>query len=622
MPELRVITRCSVFGAYDGGTYGALERVTDHLSQPEDGRPRQRLWRIVARRTVLAAGATERPVVFDGNDRPGVMLAGSTRAYVNRFAVRAGRRAVVFAASDDAALTVRDLASAGVEVRAVVDARPDASGAVREAARQHGAELFAGATVTRGIGGHALRAVRVRHARGETVLRCDLLAMSGGWNPSLHLTTHHGARPAWDAPRICFVPDGAPAGMSVAGAANGTFGLASALAEGARCGAAAAADCGFTTAAPALPAVEDTTGAAARPLWRSPGAGATAFVDFQNDVTAKDVKLAHLEGFSAVEHLKRYTTLGMATDQGRIANVNGLALMAELTGRSIPQTGTTLIRPPVQPVSIGAFAGPHRGHEFRPTRLTPTHDWAAARGAVFTEAGDWLRAQWFVRPGDTHWRDSVDREVRAVRESAGFCDVTTLGKIDIQGPDAATLLDRIYVNGFSALKIGRVRYGLMLREDGFAFDDGTTARLGERHYLMTTTTANAGRVMAHLEYARQCLWPKLEVQVTAVTEQWAQIAVAGPRSRAVLQDVLDPGFDLSNEAFSHHGGGRDAVAPWYAGPAVPDLVLRRAGLRGRRSDATWGSPGRHARGARGCVVWHRSARCVAHRERASGRSRA
>ncbi len=558
LPEMRVLRRTSVFGVYDGGTYGALERVSDHLPPAPEGTrggPRQRMWRIVARRCVLAAGAIERPVAFAGNDRPGIMLAGAVRSYVNRFGLAPGRRAVVFANNDDAARTVADLHDAGIAVRAVVDSRAAPPETVRRAAASAGARLFAGGLVTRGIGGRALRAVRVRDAHGRSeILPCDLLAMSGGWNPSVHLATHQGSRPEYDASLRAFVPVGAPPGMSVAGAAAGRFTTEAALADGARLGAAAAAELGFAADVPPLPRTAAES-AELGTLWHAvPPGGAsagTAFIDFQNDVTVKDVKLAAQEGFRAIEHLKRYTTLGMATDQGKTANVTGLAIMAELTGRSIPATGTTLIRPPVQPVAIGAFAGRRRGRDFQPIRLPPTHRWAEEQNAVFTEAGLWLRAQWYPRPGETGWQQTVDREVRAVRGAVGICDVSTLGKIDIQGPDAADLLERVYSNAWKSLPVGRSRYGLMLREDGFVLDDGTTTRLGPTHYVMTTTTANAGRVMQHLEFCHQCLWPELDVQMISVTDQWAQLAVAGPHSRDVLARIVDPAFDLSKEAFGH-----------------------------------------------------------------------
>jgi sarcosine oxidase subunit alpha len=550
-PEARIMTRTSVFGVYDGGSYGAVERVADHLAAPSPHGVRQRLWRIVARRCVLAAGAIERPLVFAGNDTPGVMLSGAVRSYVNRFAVAPGRRAVVFANNDDPAATAQDLAAAGIAVAAIVDPRPNPSAAMRAAADRAGAALLCGAVVE-ARGGKKLSGVEIRTGDGAVQrLDCDLLAMSGGWNPSVHLTTHLGARPVWREDLAAFVPGAQlPPGMAVAGAASGAFSLADTLTAGLREGAFAAEACGFHPALPNGPVVEPETVAIA-PLWRVKGGRGKAFLDQQNDVTDKDVALAEREGFRAVEHLKRYTTLGMATDQGKTANVNGLALMAEITGRGIPGTGATTSRPPYTPVALGALAGHHVGKHFRPTRLTPAHAWAAEQGAVFMETGLWLRASHFPRPGEADWMATVNREVLAVRQSVGICDVTTLGKIDVQGADAAAFLERVYTNAWAGLAVGRVRYGLMLREDGFVLDDGTAARLAPDRFVMTTTTANAVAVFRHLEFCRQWLFPSLDVQLVSATDQWAQFAVAGPRSRDVLAGVVDAPFDISNAAFPY-----------------------------------------------------------------------
>jgi heterotetrameric sarcosine oxidase alpha subunit len=570
LPEVRLMRRTTVFGAYDHGTYGAVERVADHLPVPPEHQPRQRAWRIVAKRTVLATGAIERPMVFPGNDRPGVMLAGAVRTYVNRFGVVPGRRAVVYASGDDGWRTIRDLAEAGAEVAAVVDPRLAVDRGLLALAAAHGAPVMLGAAVAGTRGFQALAAADVRDASGRVErIACDLLALSNGWNPVLHLACHLGGKPAWDEAIAAFVPGDLPSGMAAAGAAAGRLTLADALADGARLGREAAAACGFEAPPSPVPAARPESSASA-PLWKAPASGAgTAFVDFQNDVTAADVALAHREGFRPVEHLKRYTTLGMATDQGKTSNLPGLALMAELTGRSLPETGTTVFRPPYTPVALGALAGRHRGRDFRPTRLTPAHAWAEAEGAVFVEAGPWLRAQYFPKPGERDWLATVNREVLTVRGRVGVCDVSTLGKIDIQGLDAAAFLDRVYVNGWGSLAAGRARYGLMLREDGFVLDDGTTSRLGETHYLMTTTTANAAKVMQHLELCRQVLWPDLDVRIASVTEQWAQLAVAGPRSREVLRAVVDPGHDLSDAAFPYLAAGAVTV-----GGGVPARLFR------------------------------------------------
>jgi sarcosine oxidase subunit alpha len=552
LSNVTIMTRSTVYGVYDHGIYGVIERVNDHLPIPPAHQPRQRAWRINARRAVLAAGAIERPIVFAGNDKPGVMLAGAVRAYLNRYGVLPGREAVVFSTGDDGWATVRDLAAAGAKVAAIVDPRSEIDAGLTALASKIGARVFTGSVVSAAAGGRALRAVTIRDASGrEHALSCDLLAVSNGWNPTLHLTSHQNTRPVWDEAIQAFVPGSLPAGLSVAGSAAGQFSLAQALESGARLGAEAASDCGFAPTAALQPPKTDPEGVALSPVWRVKGGKDKAFVDFQNDVTDTDVELAAREGFRPVEHLKRYTTLGMATDQGKTSNLAGLAIMAEQTGKTIPETGTTIFRPPYTPVAIGALGGHHRAKDFRPTRLTPTHDWSREQGAVFVESGAWLRAQYYPKPGETDWLTTVNREVLAVRNGVGLCDVSTLGKIDIQGTDAAEFLERVYINGWKALPVGKARYGLMLREDGFVMDDGTTSRLAETHFVMTTTTANAGQVMQHLEFCHQVLWPALDVRMVSVSEQWAQAAIAGPKAREVLRGVVDPQHDISNEAFPY-----------------------------------------------------------------------
>ncbi len=558
LPDVRVMRRTTVFGAYDGGVYGAVERVNDHVAAPPQFEARQRVWHVVAKRAILASGAIERPLVFANNDRPGVMLAGAVRTYLNRFAAKPGARAVLFGNNDDALRTARDLTEAGVALAAIVDPRPDALAGLDDLARATGARLVEG-VVTRALGGAAVSGVEIRDVNnGAFTLACDLVAVSGGWQPSVHLTTHLGGRPDWDPALAAFVPGATPPGMAVAGAAKGDFALAACLADGIRSGSDAAAACGFHPRSVTVPSA-DAESTAVTPLWRVKDIKGKAFVDFGNDVTASDVTLAHREGFRAVEHLKRYTTLGMATDGGKTANVTGLALMAELTGRTIAETGTTRFRPPYTPVAIGALAGTHTGRALKPTRLVPAHGWAQENGAVFIETGLWLRAAYFARSGDKGWRDACEREARAVRERVGLCDVSTLGKIEVTGADAAAFLDRVYCNAMASLAVGRARYGLMLREDGFVMDDGTVARLEENRLVVSTTTANAARVMAHMEFCAEVLWPELDVRASSVTEQWAQYAVAGPRSRDVLALVLDAGADLSNAALPFMGVAETAL---------------------------------------------------------------
>ena len=411
------------------------------------------------------------------------------------------------------------------------------------------ARIIAGGEIVAAKGKPLLHSVTVRAGGATEPIAADALAMSGGWNPDVGLACHHGGRPTWNEEIAAFVPASPPRGLAAAGAANGQMLLSECLAGGSEAGRQAAEDAGFAPKPAGTPAVDDES-FAITPLWHVTQSK-TAFIDFQNDVTVTDVALAEREGYRSVEHLKRYTTLGMATDQGKLANVNGLAIMAVLTGQSIAATGTTTYRPPTVPIAIGALAGPHRGKHFRPTRLTPSHQWAQDQGAVFVETGPWLRAQYFPRAGESHWRESVDREVMTVRSAVGFCDVSTLGKIEVNGPDAGAFLDKLYVNTFSTLAVGRARYGVMLREDGFVFDDGTTSRLAEDRYFMTTTTANAGRVFQHMQFCHQVLWPELDVQFVSATDQWAQYSVAGPRARETLAPLVDAPFVIANDDFPY-----------------------------------------------------------------------
>jgi len=558
LPDCRILRRTTVFGVYDGGTYAAIELVNDNVPVPSEHAPRQRLWHIVAKRSVLCAGAIERPILFGDNDRPGIMLAGAVRTYVNRFGAAPGRHAVVFADNDDAFRTAADLSDAGITVQALVDPRREASDSVQEIAQAAGAPYFAGAVIGSVRGALGLKSVLVHDASSHTQqFDCDVLAVSGGWNPTLNLTTHLNGKPVWDHALSCLVPGALPPGMNVAGSAAGKLSLASCLASGEAAGADAAKSCGFSPSALVRPAPKEEA-APASPLWQVENSRGKAFVDFQNDVTASDVKLAAREGFHIPEHVKRYTTLGMATDQGKTSNLNGAAVLAGLTGRYVGAVGSTTFRPPYTPVAIAALAGHHRGPDFRPARLAPSHAWAKEQGAVFVETGAWMRALYYPRPGETP-QETVNREVETVRTKVGVCDVSTLGKIDVQGTDAGVFLDRVYVNTFSKLAVGKARYGMMLREDGFAMDDGTTARLAEDHYFMTTTTANAVKVSQHLEFCQQVLWPELDVQTVSVTEQWAQYAVAGPNARKVIEALLDPGQDISNEAFPYMACGEFTV---------------------------------------------------------------
>jgi len=551
MSNVRIMTRTTVYGAYDHGIFGALERRTDHLFDGS-GAPRQVLWRIYSKQSLLCSGSTERSIAFGNNDRPGIMLAGAVRSYVNRYGVTPGKRIAVFTNNDDGWRTASDLHAKGVDITAVIDSREGAAPITVP-----NAATLMGAKVVDTAGRKGLHTIVL--SNGQT-MKTDCLAVSGGWSPNVHLTCHQRGRPVWNPSQACFVPGkDLPVGLSVAGAANGEMTLQAALNAGHQSANEIASSLGFTAnSGHAATASEESAKITA--FWHVKESKTRAWVDLQNDVTTKDIAQSFREGFKSVEHLKRYTTLGMATDQGKTANVLGLAIMAECSGKTIEQTGTTIFRPPYTPVPMGALAGRARGKDFRPTRLTPSHKYAESQGAIFVETGMWMRSQWFPIAGETHWRESVDREVKATRASVGVCDVTTLGKIDIQGKDAAAFLDRVYANTFGTLAVGKVRYGLMLREDGIVMDDGTTARMGEHHFVMTTTTANAVSVFRHMEFCRQCLWPDMDVHLISATEQWAQYAVAGPNSRKLLQNVVDKEHDISNEAFPFMACGEITVA--------------------------------------------------------------
>ncbi len=559
LPAVRVLQRTSVFGYYDQNFLCAVERRTDHLGPgARPGLSRQRLWHVRAARVVLATGAHERPLVFADNDRPGVMQASAVATYVRRFGVRLGSRAVIFTTNDSAYDAVDALLAAGIGIAAVVDSRPD-PGPRAEAARAAGVVVHAGCVVAATHGTRRITGVEVRGCEGGVLapaglrLSCDLLAISGGWSPAVHLFSQSQGRVRWDEAKLCFVPGEAAQAQTSAGACNGTFGLGAVLAEGLAAGASAAHLAGFGDGAvPATPAVAEVAAAPGDALWLVPGLkplgrAGKHFVDFQNDVTAFDIRLAAREGFESVEHVKRYTTNGMATDQGKTSNVNGLAILADTLGRAIPEVGTTTFRAPYTPVTFGVMAGRDLGEMLDPVRTTPIHAWHVARGALFEDVGQWKRPWYFPLAGeDMH--AAVRREAKAVRDGLGVLDASTLGKIEIRGRDAGVFLDRIYTNLFSKLGIGRCRYGLMCKEDGMVFDDGVTARLGPDHYYMTTTTGGAARVLDWLEDYLQTEWPDLEVYCTSVTEQWSTIAVSGPRARDLLAD-LAPGMAVDPESF-------------------------------------------------------------------------
>ncbi|MBZ9909388.1 MULTISPECIES: sarcosine oxidase subunit alpha family protein [Mesorhizobium] len=544
LPNVRVLTRTTAFGWYDGNVVGAVERAQKHVRHPDPNKPVERMWRIVAKKALLATGTEERPLVFGGNDIPGVMIAGAMRCYLNRFAVAPGQRTAIFTTNDSGYALARDLEAAGVQLTAIIDSRAESQFVYTGKAR-----LLKGAVVSDAKGGKALSSVNVTAANGATeAIAVDALAMSGGFSPIIHLACHRGGKPQWSDVHGAFMAPSETRGLVLAGAVTGTTGLSASFAEGAARGATMAQDLGFA-AQPfdAGPVDGDIVASPASPLWNIRGVKGKAFVDFQNDVGRKDLGLAVQEGYGDVELAKRYTTSGMATDQGKLSNVTAIGLLAEARGVSPAEVGTTTFRPFYTPISFGALTGPHHGHHFQPVRKSPLHDWAKKHGAVFVETGLWYRSSWFPRAGETSWRQSVDREVLNVRTNVGICDVSMLGKIEVCGKDAAEFLNRVYSNAFLKLPVGKARYGLMLREDGFIYDDGTTSRLADDRFFMTTTTAYAAGVMTHLEFCAQGLWPELDVRLASVTDQWGQMSVVGPKARATLQAIVDG--DISDTAF-------------------------------------------------------------------------
>jgi sarcosine oxidase subunit alpha len=533
---------------------------------------RERLWQLRAREVVLATGAIEQPLVFPGNDRPGIMLAGAVRTYLNRYGVRAGSRAVIVTANDSAYRGALDLKAAGVEVAAIADLRENADGALPQAARSAGIEILRSASVlgTRGnrrVSGIELAAADDRGRTGHRSLRCDLVLMSAGFTPCVHLFSQSRGKLTWNEDTRAFVPATSVERERSAGACRGVWGLAAALEDGAGAGADAAKACGHDGATHRFEVTGDDAGAeVSSTVETQAGTGSKAFVDWQNDVTADDLALAAREGFRSVEHFKRYTTVGMATDQGKTSNLNALGIVAGRLGKSIPEVGHTTFRMPYTPVTFGSFAGIARGDLFDPVRTTPMHAWAKSQNAVFEDVGQWKRARYFPRAGeDMH--AAVARECLAVRKACGIFDASTLGKIAVVGPDAAEFLNRLYINTWSSLAVSRARYGILLRDDGFIYDDGVVARTAPDRFHVTTTTGGAARVLAMMEDYRQTEWPELDVWLTSTTEERAVIAVQGPLARQVLQPLV-AGIDLSPTALPHMGVAHGIIAD------VPTMLFR------------------------------------------------
>jgi sarcosine oxidase subunit alpha len=567
-PRVTLLPRTTAFGYFPHNLLGLNERLSDHLADPPHELPRERQWQVRAREVVLATGAIERPLVFPCNDRPGIMLAGAARTFLNRYGVLPGTRAVVVTAHDAAYRAALELQRAGVFIAAIAEARAAQDSEWIARARAAGIPVLTGATVL-GTGGrrrvNSIRLARLEHgaATQDLTQPCDLVLMSGGFTPSVHLFSQSRGRLAWSESLQAFLP-GTPAERArSAGACHGVFALEAALADGAAAGTAAAREAtdpartgvrpaaALTRAAP-VPAESATSAAGAAgfagELPQPRGGHGRAFVDWQNDVTTKDLALATREGFRSIEHVKRYTTTGMATDQGKTSNLNALGVVSRTLGKSIPQVGLTTFRAPYTPVSFGSFAGAARAGLFDPVRTTPMHEWARAQGAVFEDVGLWKRARYFPRAAeDMH--AAVGRECRAVRSGCGIFDASTLGKIEVVGRDALTFMNRLYINAWTSLAVGRCRYGVLLREDGFVYDDGVVARIGAQCLHVTTTTGGAPRVLAMMEDYLQTEWSELQVWLTSTTEQWAVIAVQGPTARQVLASLVD--VDITAAALPH-----------------------------------------------------------------------
>jgi sarcosine oxidase subunit alpha len=584
--RVTLLARTTAFGYFPHNLVGLNERITDHLQVPPAQLPRERLWQVRARQVVLATGAIERPLVFPGNDRPGIMLAGAAQTYLNRFGVLVGRHVVVVTACDTAYQAALDLRASGAAIAAVADVRPQIPSGLPDAVRAAGIEVLAGATVLGTEGNLRVKAISLGEVddagqvRRTRRIECDAVLMSGGFTPSVHLFSQSRGKLAWDESIQAFIPDRSAERERSVGACRGINDLAQALEDGAIAGADAVESAGPTgsskeTVSPSDGAdrrytVEASIRGAGAILGALPAAHPPgklkAFVDFQHDVTVRDLRLAAQEGFRSVEHLKRYTTTGMATDQGKTSNLNALAIASKALDTPIPQIGLTTFRMPYTPTTFGSFAGISRGDLFDPRRTTPTHAWAQARGAVFENVGLWMRARYFPRAlEDMH--AAVARECLAVRNACGIFDASTLGKIEVVGTDAAEFMNRLYINSWTGLGVGRARYGILCREDGFIYDDGVVARLAPDRFHVTTTTGGAPRVLAMMEDYRQTEWPNLNVWLTSTTEQWAVIAVQGPNARRVLEPLVSE-IDLGAAALPHMAVARGKIS------GVPMILFR------------------------------------------------
>ncbi len=577
--DVLLLPRSTVNGYHDQNFLTIHERCTDHLAdRAPTGLVRQRLHRVRAKWVVLATGAHERPLVFGNNDVPGCMIASAVSTYINRYGVVPGKELVLMTTNDGGYQAAFDWHDAGRSVVAIVDTRRAPGETVSMAAKQRGINVLTGSGIIDVAGSKRVTGVQIaalsddgtRVSGPVTKLKADTVASSGGWSPVIHLAGHTGSRPVWSDEAIGFLPGPTVQKQLTAGAINGRYTTAAALEQGAAAGREVLTELELGEVFIEVPVTVTTDEAPPTALFQVPhikktSAAPKQFVDYQNDVTAAGIELACREGYESIEHVKRYTALGFGTDQGKLGNINGMAIAATATGRSIPETGTTIFRPNYTPVSFGAIVGRDCGELFDPMRFTAMHAWHVERGAEFENVGQWKRPWYYPRPGET-LQQTLDRECLATRNSVGILDASTLGKIDIQGKDAREFLSRVYTNAWAKLAVGKCRYGLMCGEDGMVFDDGVTSCLGENHFLMTTTTGGAAHVYEWLEFYHQTEWPELEVYFNSVTDHWATMTISGPNSRALLAELTD--YDLSNDNFAFMDWREMTVA------GVPARVFR------------------------------------------------
>ncbi|MBV1864473.1 MAG: sarcosine oxidase subunit alpha family protein [Rhodobacteraceae bacterium] len=580
MPDVSMRLRTMGAGVYDHGYATGYERVTDHT--PASDQPRHRLWRIRTKRIITATGAIERPLSFAGNDIPGVMLAGSVRDFMVNHGVSLGDRVVIVTNNDDAYRTAIAVKQAGLDVPVIIDARPSAIGELPEKARELGIRIATGSGISSVKGGKRVKSVGLcaqaaEGAKTEEV-SCEVVAMSGGWSPVVHLWSHCGGKLNWDNEQVMFRPDATrpPAGADgagfvlVAGTANGHLDATAVLADAVAAGNRAGEEAGFMPTDEAAPIARVEQEQPILPVWsmpqgQNPKLQMKTWLDYQNDVKVSDVRLAAREGYESVEHTKRYTTLGMATDQGKLSNINGLAVLADSLNAEIPQVGTTTFRPPYHPISFGAIAGEARGDIFKVLRETPIHNWTDQNGGFWEPVGDWRRPYCYQQQGESV-KDAVSREINQTRNSVSLLDASTLGKIIVKGPDAGRFLDMLYTNMMSNLKPGRCRYGLMCSENGFLSDDGVVARLDAETFLCHTTSGGSDRIHAWMEEWLQTEWWDWKVYTANVTEQYAQIAIVGPKARQVIEKMGVEGMDISAEGLTFMGFAEGKIAGITARP--------------------------------------------------------